>query len=157
MKSEKETDLSLTIGEPFVSRSGSTSIHQRCRRHANVSPDSRKRLAELPPEAPGGIKAGRRPVAFDGKLIIDAEAGNHAYALAYLPAGNYRFADKYGYCTGLGSSDGSFTLDSETVKAEAAGTDITVLNAAEAGGRIGSFPLEIYLFRGKRSADNFIF
>ncbi|MFR5733194.1 MAG: hypothetical protein ACLUD2_15825 [Clostridium sp.] len=34
--------------------------------------------------------------------------------------------------TELGSSGGSFTLDSETVKAEAAGTDITVLNAAEA-------------------------
>ena len=34
--------------------------------------------------------------------------------------------------TELGSSGGSFTLDSETVKAEDAGTDITVLNAAEA-------------------------
>ena len=33
---------------------------------------------------------------------------------------------------GLGSSGGSFTLDSETVKAEDAGTDITVLNEAEA-------------------------
>ena len=34
--------------------------------------------------------------------------------------------------TELGSFGGSFTLDSETVKAEDAGTDITVLNAAEA-------------------------
>ena len=34
--------------------------------------------------------------------------------------------------TELGSSDGSFTLDNETVKAGDAGTDIIVLNDAEA-------------------------
>ena len=56
---------------------------------------------------------------------------NHAYALAYLPAGNYRFVINTGI-TELGSSDGSFTLDNETVKTGDAGTDIIVLNAAEA-------------------------
>ncbi len=77
------------------------------------------------------LKQDKGQFAFDGKLTIDAEAGNHAYALAYLPAGNYRFVINTGI-TELGSSGGSFTLDSETVKAEAAGTDIIVLNAAEA-------------------------
>ncbi len=77
------------------------------------------------------LKQDEGQFAFDGKLTIDAEAGNHAYALAYLPAGNYRFVINTGIAE-LGSSGGSFTLDSETVKAEAAGTDITVLNAAEA-------------------------
>ena len=77
------------------------------------------------------LKQDEGQFAFDGKLTIDAEAGNHAYALAYLPAGNYRFVINTGI-TELGSSGGSFTLDNETVKAEAAGTDIIVLNAAEA-------------------------
>ena len=77
------------------------------------------------------LKQDKGQFAFDGKLTIDAEAGNHAYALAYLPAGNYQFVINTGI-TELGSSDGSFTLDSETVKAEDAGTDIIVLNAAEA-------------------------
>ena len=77
------------------------------------------------------LKQDEGQFAFDGKLTIDAEAGNHAYTLAYLPAGNYRFVINTGIA-GLGSSDGSFTLDSETVKAEAAGTDITILNEAEA-------------------------
>ena len=52
-------------------------------------------------------------------------------ARAYLPAGNYRFVINTGIAE-LGGSSGSFTLDSETVKAEVAGTDITVLNEAEA-------------------------
>ena len=82
-------------------------------------------------EAPVELKQEKGQFAFDGKLTIDAEAGNHAHALAYLPAGNYRFVINTGI-TELGSSDGSFTLDSGTVKAEDAGTDITVLNAAEA-------------------------
>ncbi len=69
--------------------------------------------------------------AFDGKLTIDEVADNHAYALAYLPAGNYQFVINTGI-TELGSSGGNFTLDSGTVKAEAAGTNIIVLNAAEA-------------------------
>ena len=77
------------------------------------------------------LKQDKGQFAFDGKLTIDAAAGNHAYALAYLPAGNYRFVINTGI-TELGSSDGSFTLDIGTVKAEDAGTDIIVLNAAEA-------------------------
>ena len=77
------------------------------------------------------LKQDKGQFAFDEKLTIDAAAGNHAYALAYLPAGNYRFVINTGIAE-LGGSSGSFTLDSETVKAEVAGTDITVLNEAEA-------------------------
>mgnify|MGYP000402924034 CR=1 FL=1 len=50
--------------------------------------------------------------------------------------------------TELGSSGGRFILDSETVKAAAAGTDIIVLNAAEALEGELDLPLEIYLLRG---------
>ncbi len=129
MKSEKETNLSLTIGEPLYP----VRFHfysSKVQATANVSLTA-ERLAGAASEAPVELKQDEGQFAFDGKLIIDAEAGNHAYALAYLPAGNYRFVINTGIA-GLGSSDGSFTLDSETVKAEAAGTDITVLNAAEA-------------------------
>ena len=128
MKSEEETKLSLTIGEPLYP----VRFHfysSQVQASAKVSLTA-GRLAGAS-EAPVELKQDEGQFAFDGKLTIDAEAGNHAYALAYLPAGNYRFVINTGI-TELGSSGGSFTLDSETVKAEDAGTDITVLNAAEA-------------------------
>ena len=129
MKSEEETNLSLTIGEPLYP----VRFHfysSKVQAAENVSLTA-GRLAGAASEAPVELKQDKGQFAFDGKLTIDAEAGNHAYALAYLPAGNYRFVINTGIAE-LGSSGGSFTLDSETVKAEAAGTDITVLNAAEA-------------------------
>ena len=129
MKPEEETKLSLTIGEPLYP----VRFHfysSKVQAAAKVSLTA-GRLAGAASEAPVELKQDKGQFAFDGKLTIDAEAGNHAYALAYLPAGNYRFVINTGI-TELGSSGGSFTLDSETVKAEDAGTDITVLNAAEA-------------------------
>ena len=129
MKPEEETKLSLTIGEPLYP----VRFHfysSKVQAAAKVSLTA-GRLAGADSEAPVELKQDKGQFAFDGKLTIDAEAGNHAYALAYLPAGNYRFVINTGI-TELGSSGGSFTLDSETVKAEDAGTDITVLNAAEA-------------------------
>lgn len=128
MNSEEETKLSLTIGEPLYP----VRFHfysSEVQAAENVSLTAERLAGAL--EAPVELKQDEGQFAFDGKLTIDAEAGNHAYALAYLPAGNYRFVINTGI-TELGSSGGSFTLDSETVKAEAAGTDITVLNAAEA-------------------------
>ena len=129
MKSEEETKLSLTIGESLYP----VRFHfysSKVQAAANVSLTA-GRLAGAASEAPVELKQDKGQFAFDGKLTIDAAAGNHAYALAYLPAGNYRFVINTGIA-GLGSSGGSFTLDSETVKAEAAGTDITILNEAEA-------------------------
>lgn len=129
MESEEEKNLSLTIGEPLYP----VRFHfysSKVRAAENVSLTA-GRLTGTASEAPVELKQEKGQFAFDGKLTIDAEAGNHAYALAYLPAGNYRFVINTGI-TGLGSSDGSFTMDNEMVKAEAAGTDITVLNAAEA-------------------------
>lgn len=129
MKSEEETNLSLTIGEPLYP----VRFHfysSKVQAVENVSLTA-GRLAGAASEAPVELKQDKGQFAFDGKLTIDAEAGNHAYALAYLPAGNYRFVINTGIA-GLGSSGGSFTLDSETVKAEAAGTDIPILNEAEA-------------------------
>ena len=129
MKPEEETKLSLTIGEPLYP----VRFHfysSKVQAAAKVSLTA-GRLAGADSEAPVELKQDKGQFAFDGKLTIDAEAGNHAHALAYLPAGNYRFVINTGI-TELGSSGGSFTLDSETVKAEDAGTDITVLNAAEA-------------------------
>jgi len=129
IKSEEETNLSLTIGEPLYP----VRFHfysSEVQAAANVSLTA-ERLAGAASEASVELKQEKGQFAFDGKLTIDAEAGNHAYALAYLPAGNYRFVINTGI-TELGSSGGSFTLDSETVEAKAAGTDITVLNAAEA-------------------------
>ena len=129
MKPEEETNLSLTIGEPLYP----VRFHfysSKVQAAENVSLTA-GRLAGAASEAPVELKQDKGQFAFDGKLTIDAEAGNHAYALAYLPAGNYRFVINTGI-TELGSSGGSFTLDSETVKAEDAGTDIIVLNAAEA-------------------------
>ena len=129
MKPEEETKLSLTIGEPLYP----VRFHfysSKVQAAAKVSLTA-GRLAGAASEAPVELKQDKGQFAFDGKLTIDAEAGNHASALAYLPAGNYRFVINTGI-TELGSSGGSFTLDSETVKAEDAGTDITVLNAAEA-------------------------
>ena len=129
LKPEEETKLSLTIGEPLYP----VRFHfysSKVQAAAKVSLTA-GRLAGADSEAPVELKQDKGQFAFDGKLTIDAEAGNHAYALAYLPAGNYRFVINTGI-TELGSSGGSFTLDSETVKAEDAGTDITVLNAAEA-------------------------
>ena len=128
MKSEEEKNLSLTIGEPLYP----VRFHfysSKVQAAENVSLTAGRLAGAL--EAPVELKQDKGQFAFDGKLTIDAAAGNHAYALAYLPAGNYRFVINTGI-TELGSSGGSFTLDSETVKAEAAGTDIIVLNAAEA-------------------------
>ena len=128
MKSEDETNLSLTIGEPLYP----VRFHfysSKVQAAENVSLTAGRLAGAL--EAPVELKQDKGQFAFDGKLTIDAAAGNHAYALAYLPAGNYRFVINTGI-TELGSSGGSFTLDNETVKAEAAGTDIIVLNAAEA-------------------------
>ncbi len=129
MKPEDETNLSLTIGEPLYP----VRFHfysSKVQEAENVSLTA-GRLAGAASETLVELKQEKGQFAFDGKLTIDAEAGNHAYALAYLPAGNYRFVINTGI-TELGSSRGSFTLDSETVKTEAAGTDIIVLNAAEA-------------------------
>lgn len=129
MESKEEKNLSLTIGEhlyPVRFHFYSSNVQAA----ENVSLTA-GRLAGAASETLVELKQEEGQFAFDGKLTIDAEAGNHAYALAYLPAGNYRFVIETGI-TELGSSRGSFTLDSETVKAEAAGTDITVLNAAEA-------------------------
>lgn len=129
MESKEETNLSLTIGEPLYP----VRFHfysSKVRAAENVSLTA-GRLTETASEAPVELKQDEGQFAFDGKLTIDAEAGNHASALAYLPAGNYRFVINTGI-TELGGSDGRFTLDNETVKAAAAGTDIIVLNAAEA-------------------------
>ena len=129
MKSEEETNLSLTIGESlYPVRFHFYSSKVQASEKVSLTAE---RLAGAASEAPVELKQDKGQFAFDGKLTIDAEAGNHAYALAYLPAGNYRFVINTGI-TELGSSGGSFTLDSETVKAEDARTDITVLNAAEA-------------------------
>ena len=129
MKSEEETNLSLTIGESlYPVRFHFYSSKVQASEKVSLTAE---RLAGAASEAPVELKQDKGQFAFGGKLTIDAEAGNHAYALAYLPAGNYRFVINTGI-TELGSSGGSFTLDSETVKAEDAGTDITVLNAAEA-------------------------
>ena len=128
MESKEEKNLSLTIGEPLYP----VRFHfysSKVQAAENVSLTAGRLAGAL--EAPVELKQDKGQFAFDGKLTIDAAAGNHAYALAYLPAGNYRFVINTGI-TELGSSGGSFTLDNETVKAEAAGTDIIVLNAAEA-------------------------
>ena len=128
MESKEEKNLSLTIGEPLYP----VRFHfysSKVRAAERVSLTAGRLAGAL--EAPVELKQDKGQFAFDGKLTIDAEAGNHAYALAYLPAGNYRFVINTGI-TELGSSDGRFTLDNETVKAAAAGTDIIVLNAAEA-------------------------
>ena len=129
MESKEETNLSLTIGEPLYP----VRFHfysSKVRAAENVSLTAGRQDGAAP-ETPVELRQDKGQFAFDGKLTIDAEAGNHAHALAYLPAGNYRFVINTGI-TELGSSGGNFTLDSETVKAAAAGTDIIVLNAAEA-------------------------
>ena len=129
MKPEEETKLSLTIGEPLYP----VRFHfysSKVQAAAKVSLTA-GRLAGAASEAPVELKQDKGQFAFDGKLTIDAEAGNHAYALAYLPAGNYRFLINTGIRE-LGSSGGRFTIDSGTVKAEDAGTDIIILNDAEA-------------------------
>ena len=128
MKSEEETKLSLTIGEPlypvrFHFYSSKVQASEKVSLTAGRLAGALEALVEL--------KQNEGQFAFDGKLTIDAEAGNHAYALAYLPVGNYRFVINTGIKE-LGNSGGSFTLNSETVKAEDAGTEITVLNEAEA-------------------------
>ena len=129
MNSEEETKLSLTIGEPlYPVRFHFYSSEVQAAENVSLTAEW---LAGAASEAPVELKQDEGQFAFDGKLTIDAEAGNHAHALAYLPAGNYRFVINTGI-TELGSSGGNFTLDSETVKAAAAGTDIIVLNAAEA-------------------------
>ena len=129
MESKEEKNLSLTIGEPLYP----VRFHfysSKVQAAENVSLTA-GRLAGAASEAPVELKQDKGQFAFDGKLTIDEAAGNHAYALAYLPAGNYRFLINTGI-TELGSSGGRFTLDSGTVKAEDAGTDIIVLNDAEA-------------------------
>lgn len=129
MKSEEETTLSLTIGEPlYPARFHFYSSKVQVAENVVMTVE---RLESSASEASVELKQEEGQFVFDGKLTIDAAAGNHAYAQAYLPAGNYRFVINTGI-TELGSSGGSFTLDSETVEAKAVGTDITVLNAAEA-------------------------
>ena len=128
MKPEEETNLSLTIGEPLYP----VRFHfysSQVQASAKVSLTA-GRLTGAASEALVELRQNEGQFAFDGKLTIDAAAGNHAYALAYIPAGNYQFVINTGIA-GLGSSGGRFTLDNKTVKAEAAGTDIIVLNAAE--------------------------
>ena len=128
MESKEEKNLSLTIGEPLYP----VRFHfysSKVQAAENVSLTA-GRLAGAASEAPVELKQDKGQFAFDGKLTIDAEAGNHAYAQAYLPAGNYRFVINTGIAE-LGGSSGSFTLDRETVEAKDAGTDIIVLNAAE--------------------------
>ena len=128
MESEEEKNLSLTIGEPLYP----VRFHfysSKVQAEENVSLTAERLAGAL--EAPVELKQDKGQFAYDGKLTIDAEAGNHAYALAYLPAGNYRFLINTGIRE-LGSSGGRFTIDSGTVKAEDAGTDIIVLNDAEA-------------------------
>lgn len=129
MKSEKETNLSLTIGESLYP----VRFHfysSKVQAAENVSLTA-ERLAGAASEASVDLTQDKGQFAFDGKLTIDEVAGNHAYALAYLPAGNYRFLINTGIRE-LGSSGGRFTIDSGTVKAEDAGTDIIILNDAEA-------------------------
>lgn len=129
MESKEEKNLSLTIGEPLYP----VRFHfysSKVQAAENVSLTA-GRLAGAASEAPVELKQDKGQFAFDGKLTIDEAAGNHAYALAYLPAGNYRFLINTGIRE-LGSSGGRFTIDSGTVKAEDAGTDIIVLNDAEA-------------------------
>ena len=129
MKSEEETKLSLTIGEPLYP----VRFHfysSKVQAAENVSLTA-ERLAGAASEASVDLTQDKGQFAFDGKLTIDEAAGNHAYALAYLPAGNYRFLINTGIRE-LGSSGGRFTIDSGTVKAEDAGTDIIILNDAEA-------------------------
>ena len=129
MKSEKETNLSLTIGESLYP----VRFHfysSKVQAAENVSLTA-ERLAGAASEASVDLTQDKGQFAFDGKLTIDEAAGNHAYALAYLPAGNYRFVINTGIRE-LGSSGGRFTIDSGTVKAEDAGTDIIILNDAEA-------------------------
>lgn len=129
MKPEDETNLSLTIGEPlYPVRFHFYSSNVQAAENVSLTAG---RLAGAASETPVELKQEKGQFAFDGKLTIDAEAGNHAYALAYLPAGNYRFLINTGIRE-LGSSGGRFTIDSGTVKAEDAGTDIIVLNDAEA-------------------------
>ena len=113
MESEEETNLSLTIGEPLYP----VRFHfysSKVQEAENVSLTA-GRLAGAASETLVELKQEEGQFAFDGKLTIDAAAGNHAYALAYLPAGNYRFVINTGIAE-LGGSSGSFTLDSETVK-----------------------------------------
>ena len=127
MESKEEKNLSLTIGEPLYP----VRFHfysSQVQAAAKVSLTAGRLAGAL--EAPVELKQDEGQFAFDGKLTIDAEAGNHAYAQAYLPAGNYRFVINTGIAE-LGGSSGSFTLDRETVEAKDAGTDIIVLNAAE--------------------------
>lgn len=129
MESEEETNLSLTIGEPlYPVRFHFYSSKVQAAKNVSLTAE---RLAGAASEAPVELKQDKGQFAFDGKLTIDEVAGNHAYALAYLPVGNYQFVINTGIIE-LGSSGGRFTIDSGTVKAEDAGTDIIVLNDAEA-------------------------
>ena len=86
MESEEEKNLSLTIGETLYP----VRFHfysSKVQAVENVSLTA-GRLAGAASEALVELKQDKGQFAFDGKLTIDAEAGNHAYALAYLPAGN---------------------------------------------------------------------
>ena len=88
MESKEEKNLSLTIGEPLYP----VRFHfysSKVQAAENVSLTAGRLAGAL--EAPVELKQDKGQFAFDGKLTIDAAAGNHAYALAYLPAGNYRF------------------------------------------------------------------
>ena len=155
MKSEEETTLSLTIGEPLYP----VRFHfysSKVQAAENVSLTA-GRLAGAASEAPVELKQDKGQFAFGGKLTIDAEAGNHAYALAYLPAGNYRFVINTGIAE-LGGSSGSFTLDSRNGRSKGCRNGYYRIKCGrDAGGRAGSFPWRYIFFRGKWSVDNFIF
>ena len=144
MESKEEKNLSLTIGEhlyPVRFHFYSSNVQAA----ENVSLTA-GRLAGAASETLVELKQEEGQFAFDGKLTIDAEAGNHAYALAYLPAGNYRFVIETGI-TELGSSRGSFTLDSETVKAGCRNGYHRIKCGRGTGGEL-DLSLEIYLLRG---------
>ena len=156
MKSEKETKLSLTIGEPlYPVRFHFSSSKVQAAENVSLTAE---RLAGAASEALVELKQKEGQFAFDGKLTIDAEAGNHASALAYLPAGNYRFVINTGI-TELGSSGGSFTLDSErNGKGRGCRNGYHRIKCGRgADGRTGSFPWKYIFFRGKWSAGHFIF
>ncbi len=154
MKSEEETKLSLTIGEPLYP----VRFHfysSQVQASAKVSLTA-GRLAGAS-EAPVELKQDEGQFAFDGKLTIDAEAGNYAYALAYLPAGNYRFVINTGI-TELGSSGWKLYPGQRNGKGRGRRNGYYCIKCGRGtGGRTGSFPWRYIFFRGKRSADHFIF
>ena len=83
MESKEETNLSLTIGEPLYP----VRFHfysSKVRAAENVSLTAGRQDGAAP-ETPVELRQDKGQFAFDGKLTIDAEAGNQSsHALAYL-------------------------------------------------------------------------